>query len=166
MRIKRTTIAMSASLLLLAIASQATAANMSTNGQASIEFMCKAKAKEIAAETYKGCVTENKQAQVERIRKEYQTKLAELKNQYNGELKQLSPKKAGKAAQAAESNTTSEMPAKKMKTSKVKTEKIDFSAASSPVSTIESAPSENSYDSAVDVAVPETEIVEIPVQQE
>ena len=122
MKISRTTLAMSASLILLAMASQATAA-----GTNSIEFMCKTKAKEIAAETYKGCVTENKQAQVERIRKEYQTKLAELKNQYNSELKQLSPKKAGKSSAVLET-TASEMPAKKMKSKKKKKEQIDFSS--------------------------------------
>lgn len=160
MRINRTTIAMSASLILLAIASQATAA-----GTNSIEFMCKAKAKEIAAETYKGCVVENKQAQVERIRKEYQTKLAELKNQYNSELKQLSPKKAGKASAALDTNTTTEMPAKKMKASKVKKEQIDFSSSNVAPATIDS-PSSDQNETSVDVAAPETEIVEIPVQQE
>ncbi len=160
MRINRTTIAMSASLILLAIASQATAA-----GTNSIEFMCKAKAKEIAAETYKGCVVENKQAQVERIRKEYQTKLAELKNQYNSELKQLSPKKTGKASAALDANTTTEMPAKKMKASKVKKEQIDFSSSNVAPATLDS-PSSDQNETSVDVAAPETEIVEIPVQQE
>lgn len=159
MKINRTTIAMSASLILLAIASQATAASTG-----SIEFMCKAKAKEIAAETYKGCVTENKQAQVERIRKEYQTKLAELKNQYNSELKQLSPKKAGKATAAVETNA-SEMPAKKMKSTKVKKEQIDFSS-SNQAPAITDYPSSDQNESSVEVATPETEIVEIPVQQE
>jgi uncharacterized protein YecT (DUF1311 family) len=159
MKINRTTLAMSASLMLLAFASQATAA-----GTSSIEFMCKAKAKEIAAETYKGCVTENKQVQVERIRKEYQTKLAELKNQYNSELKQLSPKKGSKASASAEISAT-EMPAKKMKSSKVKKEQIDFSS-SNQAPAITDYPSSDQNEAGVDVAVPETEIVEIPVQQE
>lgn len=159
MKISRTTLAMSASLILLAMASQASAA-----GTNSIEFMCKAKAKEIAAETYKGCVTENKQAQVERIRKEYQTKLAELKNQYNSELKQLSPKKAGKSSAALETNA-SEMPAKKMKSTKVKKEQIDFSS-SNQAPAITDYPSSDQNEAGVEVAAPETEIVEIPVQQE
>ncbi|MBC7753485.1 MAG: hypothetical protein H7Z71_04550 [Moraxellaceae bacterium] len=151
MKISRTTVTMTASILLLALASQAGAA-----ASGSVEFMCKAKAKEIAAETYKGCVTENKQVQVERIRKEYQTKLAELKNQYNSELKELAPKKSGKASVGTDDNS-SEMPAKKMKSSRLKTEKIDFSSAS---------PSKVQNDSSIEVIVPETEIVEIPVQQE
>lgn len=159
MIINRTTLAMSASLILLAMASQASAA-----GTNSIEFMCKAKAKEIAAETYRGCVTENKQAQVERIRKEYQTKLAELKNQYNSELKQLSPKKPGKSTAVTETNA-SEMPAKKMKSTKVKKEQIDFSS-STPAPTMAVDPSSHQNETSVEVAAPETEIVEIPVQQE
>ncbi|MBC7459074.1 MAG: hypothetical protein H7235_12390 [Bdellovibrionaceae bacterium] len=148
MKIDRTVLTMSASLILLAFASQATA-----QGTNSIEFMCKAKAKEIAAETYKGCVTENKQVQVKRIRNEYQTKLAELKNQYNSELKQLSPKKSGKVSNVVDTNA-SEMPAKKMKSSRIKSEKIDLSTVG------------DQDDSGGEVASPETEIVEIPVQQE
>ena len=151
MKISRTTVTMTASLLLIALASSAGAA-----ASGSVEFMCKAKAKEIAAETYKGCVTENKQVQVERIRKEYQTKLAELKNQYNSELKELAPKKSGKASVGTDDNS-SEMPAKKMKSPRLKTEKIDFSSAS---------PATAQNDSTIEVVVPETEIVEIPVQQE
>ena len=151
MKINRTTVTMTASLLLLALASQAGAAS-----SGSVEFMCKAKAKEIAAETYKGCVTENKQVQVERIRKEYQAKLAELKNQYNSELKELAPKKSGKTSVTVDDNS-SEMPAKKMKSYRLKTEKIDFSSAS---------PATAQNESIIEVIVPETEIVEIPVQQE
>jgi hypothetical protein len=161
MMINKTILTMSVSLILLAFASQASAAA----GANSIEFMCKAKAKEIAAETYKGCVVENKQAQVERIRKEYQAKLAELKNQYNSELKQLSPKKTGKAS-AAVDTSTSEMPAKKVKSSKIKTEKIDFSAGNQSTSTTEVSSSADQNDSSGELTLPETEIVEIPVQQE
>ncbi len=128
--------------------------------------MCKAKAKEIAAETYKGCIVENKQAQIERIRKEYQTKLAQLKNQYNSELKQISPsKKTLKTSTSLETNS-SEMPAKKMKSSKLKTEKIDFSSGNQSTSTTEISSVGDQNDSTGEVAAPETEIVEIPVQQE
>ena len=151
------------SLIVLSFAMMSHAANSS-----SIEFMCKAKAKEIAAETYKGCVTENKQAQIEQIRKEYQARLSELKNSYNSKLKQLSPKGAIKPIETSTEMTTtlSDMPAKKMKSSKVKSEKIDFSSASkSDLSTTEvSSGAVNEYGD--DTAVPPTEIVEIPVQQE
>lgn len=147
MKNSRTVFTMAVSLLLLSMASLAHAA-----GTSSVEFMCKTKAKEIAAETYRGCVVENKQAQVEHIRKEYQTKLAELKNQYNSELKQISGKKANKSSASSETSST-EMPAKKMKSSTIKSEKIDFSAGDQPESTN------------AEVAT-ETEVVEIPAQQE
>lgn len=58
-------------------------------GQAAIELTCKAKAKEIALQTYDTCVTEKKQAQIEQIRMEYQDKLNELKKQYDNELKKM-----------------------------------------------------------------------------
>ncbi len=161
MKFNKATLAMSTSLILLALAAQANGATSN-----SIEFMCKAKAKEIAAETYKGCVVENKQAQVERIRKEYQAKLAELKNQYNSELKQISPsKKAHKEPVASEISST-EMPAKKMKSSKLKTEKIDFSSGNKSTSTTEISSSGDLNDSSGEAMPPETEIVEIPAQQE
>jgi len=55
----------------------------------SVEFMCKSKAKEIAAETYKNCVTEIKQSQVKSLRKEYEEKLSHLKKHYEKELKKI-----------------------------------------------------------------------------
>lgn len=58
----------------------------------SVELMCRAKAKEVAAETYKGCVTELKQAQIEKIRTDYQSKLKELKDYYDGELRRVNGK--------------------------------------------------------------------------
>lgn len=56
----------------------------------SLDLMCRNKAKEIAAETYKSCITESKQAQVSSLRDEYKAKLAELKDHYDGELKKIS----------------------------------------------------------------------------
>ncbi len=56
----------------------------------SFELTCRTKAKELAAETYKGCMTENRQVQLETIRKEYKEELANLKNQYDKKLKKLS----------------------------------------------------------------------------
>lgn len=161
MKMIKTNFNLSMGLLLLAMTSQALASN-----GGSIEFMCKTKAKEIAAETYKGCVLENKQAQVERIRKEYQSKLAELKSQYNNELKQLSPQKNNnKSLSTTESSEAPEMKAKKLKTTHVKKEKIDFSSASqSSAPDMTSALDHNDPDG--DSSKVETEIVEIPVQQE
>ena len=57
--------------------------------QNSSEMSCRSKAKELAAETYKGCMTEMRQTQVEQIRKDYKEKLSDLKNHYDNELKKL-----------------------------------------------------------------------------
>lgn len=70
-----------------------------TVAENAIEAMCKGKAKEVAVETYKSCVTENKQAEISRIRKDYQQKLSELKEYYNKELKKLSGEKNQGTAQ-------------------------------------------------------------------
>lgn len=61
----------------------------------SFEVLCRNKAKEIAADTYKGCMTEYRQSKLEQIRKEYKEELSNLKNQYDKKLKKLSgmPKK-------------------------------------------------------------------------
>lgn len=68
------------------LASQATA----TARGSSVELMCRNKAKEIAAETYKNCVTDVKQTQVKTLRKEYESELKALKSRYEKELKKLS----------------------------------------------------------------------------
>ncbi|MFN3453925.1 MAG: hypothetical protein ACK41T_03120 [Pseudobdellovibrio sp.] len=62
----------------------AQAANNST------DLMCRNKAKEIAAETYKNCVTDVRQTQVKSLRKDYEEKLNALKNYYDQELKKIS----------------------------------------------------------------------------
>ncbi|MFZ3229144.1 MAG: hypothetical protein WA160_02980 [Pseudobdellovibrio sp.] len=62
--------------------------------QASFEVMCRNKAKEIAADTYKGCMTEQRQSQIEQIRKDYKEKLSNLKNHYDKELKKISSGKS------------------------------------------------------------------------
>lgn len=75
--------------------------------QASYEVMCRNKAKEIAAETYKGCMTEQRQVQIEQIRKEYKEKLASLKSHYDKELKKMS---SGTAATTNAANSNSVAP--------------------------------------------------------
>lgn len=54
-----------------------------------IEASCRIKAKEIAADTYRSCVTEQKNAQIEQIKKDYANKLQNLKSHYEQELKKL-----------------------------------------------------------------------------
>jgi len=66
--------------------------------QASYELSCRAKAKEIAAETYRTCVTENKAADIERLKKNYQEKLRNLKEEYETEIGKMGLKKTKKMA--------------------------------------------------------------------
>lgn len=129
----------------------------------SIEFMCKAKAKEVAAETYQNCVTDSKQAEIERIRKEYQSKLSELKGHYDKELKQLSGGSSSKKSKNIKDSSSSlptemaELPAKKLKSnSKVKIEKIDLTASSNTEAGVNADMNDPSP----------TEIVEIPSESE
>ena len=69
--------------------------------QSSMELTCRAKAKEIAAQTYSGCVTEARNTQIEQIRKDYQKQLADLKAKYDRELKKI----GGKGLTAAAKST-------------------------------------------------------------
>lgn len=64
--------------------------------ESSVEVMCRAKAKELAINTYSSCVTEARQAKVEEIRAGYQKDLAALKSKYDKELKKLANKTAKK----------------------------------------------------------------------
>lgn len=81
----------------------------------SYELTCRNKAKEIAAETYKNCVTEHRQSQIEQIRKDYKEKMAELKNHYDNELKKISSDQQQVPATANSNNSkiTSQKPSKK-----------------------------------------------------
>lgn len=75
---------------------------MKTSG-AEIENSCRAKAKEVAADTYRSCVTENKTAQIEKIKADYQEKIKALKADYEAKIQMLggkvTAKKDSKAAQ-------------------------------------------------------------------
>lgn len=89
-------------LILAHMASAQTAATASgIRSSKDIENSCKIKAKEIAAETYRGCVSEQKNAQIDQIKKEYSAKLQALKAHYDSELKKMAGAKAeAKAAEA------------------------------------------------------------------
>lgn len=99
----------------------------------SYEVSCRAKAKEVAAETYRTCITENKQAHLQKIRSEYQQKLSELKNHYDGELKKL---KSGTTSSAAAGATSAPLVANPEKNNKVKTRKSGARSAALPDKTI------------------------------
>ena len=60
----------------------------------SYELSCRAQAKDLAAESYRNCVTENKTAEIEKLRKSYQDRLRSLKDDYEKEVEQLGGKKS------------------------------------------------------------------------
>src|SRR5437868_10258512 len=66
--------------------------------QSSSELTCRAKAKEIAAQTYSGCVTEARNTQIDQIRRDYQKQLTDLKAKYDRELKKVGGKGSTSAA--------------------------------------------------------------------
>jgi Skp family chaperone for outer membrane proteins len=68
--------------------------------ESSSEVVCRAKAKDIAIQTYSSCVTEARQAKVEEIRTGYQKDLAALKSKYDKELKKLANRNTKKEALA------------------------------------------------------------------
>ena len=86
-------------------------------GQTSQELTCKAQAKEVALQTYQGCVTEARKEQMDTLRKEYSAKLSELKEHYNKELKKAAGKEgvkeANEDANSSEEGTIQLKPAKK-----------------------------------------------------
>ncbi|MES3038644.1 MAG: hypothetical protein V4736_12125 [Bdellovibrionota bacterium] len=53
------------------------------------DVACRIKAKEVAVQMYQSCVTESRNKRIDEIRKEYQEKLAGLKNHYDRELKKM-----------------------------------------------------------------------------
>lgn len=89
---------------------------------AEIETSCRIKAKEIAANTYRACVVDQKNSQIEQIKKEYQLKLRALKAHYESELKKMAgskqqiekvvPEDLEKSAEKPEDKSTDKMESK------------------------------------------------------
>ncbi|MCE3011203.1 MAG: hypothetical protein LW875_11395 [Proteobacteria bacterium] len=77
-------------LILTASVAMANPPQLSTSKTQEFEAVCRIKAKEVAADTYRSCVTENRNAEIERLRKEYQDQLKALKSKYENEIKSLS----------------------------------------------------------------------------
>ncbi len=75
------------------------------------DLTCRSQAKEIAVQTYQSCVSTARKQRVEEIRKEYQSKMSELKSHYDGELKKLAPgaKAGAKASVAAKGKKSSKL---------------------------------------------------------
>ncbi|GEM_PF-1623032 len=63
------------------------------SAQTSAEVTCRAKAKEIAIQTYSSCVTEVRNSQVQSIRTDYQKELADLKQKYDRKIQKVAPAK-------------------------------------------------------------------------
>ena len=62
----------------------------------SIEVTCRAKAKEVAAEKYRNCVNEGRNAEIDRLKKDYQERLRSLKEDYEKEIDKMGVKKSSK----------------------------------------------------------------------
>lgn len=166
-------------------------ASLTAFAQSSYELTCRNKAKEIAAETYKNCVTEQRQSQIEQIRKDYKEKMAELKNHYDSELKKISNGQSvskqnqslSKEINSPKSTAPTKTASKNMRASgarslpkkTVKTEVIDLttgSAESTPVSTQmppqsldeSSGSSQNRLNNESENAQ-DVEVVELPTQE-
>ena len=95
----------------LALAQAPMSSPLRSSGE--IETSCRVKAKEVAAQTYRSCVTDQKNAQIEHIKKEYQAKLQALKAHYEAELKKMNAVKSKAALDPAansEAGTPSEAP--------------------------------------------------------
>lgn len=69
------------------------------------EVVCRSKAKDAATEIYKTCVTENKNSQIDALKKEYELKLKSMKEDYEKELSRI----AGKAVAAKEAAPAKEV---------------------------------------------------------
>lgn len=63
---------------------------ISTDPTVEIEKSCRQKAKEIAVATYSSCFSDEKTAQVEKLKNDYHLKLKALKSFYEAEIKRLS----------------------------------------------------------------------------
>ena len=61
----------------------------SQNLPEAMENQCRSEAKEIALKSYESCISVKKTEQIENLRKEYQARLIELKNEYDQKIKDL-----------------------------------------------------------------------------
>lgn len=65
------------------------------------EVTCRDQAKEVAANAYRGCMSDNRNAQIEQLKKDYQAEIKGLKEKYESEIKNLKTANAAdKAANA------------------------------------------------------------------
>lgn len=75
-------------------------ANKAARAQGSIELMCRNKAKEIAFQTYNGCVTEEKATRLNDLKERYKSRMSEVKDEFQRELDDINGKKTPEAPAA------------------------------------------------------------------
>lgn len=86
---------------------------------ANIQNSCRAQAKQAAQNTYASCIQTAKKGELEKIQKDYKSKMAQLKNYYEKKIKSLSGKPSSAAPQghmegAQTSDSTTELPTKRI----------------------------------------------------
>ena len=101
--------------------------------QAEYELVCRSKAKEIAAQAYRSCITENKTAEIEKLRKEFQEKLKTLKADYDAEIQRLGGKVKPSTAKNAVRKSQARMKAKSPAVSNAIVEEDGMSVEMKPV---------------------------------
>jgi hypothetical protein len=100
------------SLAILAVLMASTSVQAQTDAEP-IAVSCKAKAKQIAADAYRGCIADEKNGQIDQIKHDYQVKMLALKKYYEQQLKKLG------SADKAETGSERQAP------SKVETENLE-----------------------------------------
>lgn len=126
-------------------------AGLTAFAQTSYELSCRNKAKEIAAETYKNCVTEQRQSQIEQIRKDYKEKLADLKKHYDNELKNMG---GAMSSSANKPNLSSNKETAPQKTAKSSSKMRASGARSLPKKAVRTE--------VIDLTTPSTESAQVP----
>lgn len=132
------------------------------------ELICRSKAKEIAAETYRGCVVDARTTQIDQLRKDYQDRLRSMKQDYERQLKQLG---SGKSAKASEtSNALPKKSANKVATvttGKMSPKKVMKASDAVEEMNVELKPTArvNSDDSSLDIPEP-TPVENVPTSEE
>ncbi len=149
-------------------------AGLTAFAEGSYELSCRNKAKEIAAETYKTCVTEQRQSQLQQIRSDYKEKLAELKNHYDKELTKLSGKqvdgpdqeKLNTSRRQTGSKNSRGSGARQLPKKTVRTEVIDLTTPPTESSNQEIIQIQSQNRLKTNPETPgEAEIVELPTQE-
>ncbi len=65
-------------------------------GEGSYELICRSKAKELAADSYRNCVTESRNGEIDKLKKDYQERLRSLKDEYEKEIDKIGGKTSAK----------------------------------------------------------------------